>query len=103
MKKVAYILTLGIAIGIITMHFIEIAKIKKIDNLDVLYQIKITTDYINVREQPTLKAKKITEVLQNEIYEVVEEYQDDEYDWFKIKLQNRRTGWIASKDWVERK
>ena len=59
------------------------------------YQIEITNDYINVREKPTTKSKKIGEVNQNDIYNVIDIVGGDNYIWYKIKY-NDNIGYISS-------
>jgi len=105
MKKILYVFTLGVAIGIIIMQMISLARISKIESYDVLFEVRIVNDYINVRSQPTTKAKKIYEVVRGEKYEVIEVFEEDiDYIWYKIVFSDRRTGWIASaveNAWVE--
>lgn len=59
------------------------------------YQIEITNDYINVREKPTTKSKKIGEVNQSDIYNVIDIVGGDNYIWYKIKY-NDKIGYISS-------
>lgn len=105
MKKILFILTTGIAIGIIIMQLISLARIHKIESQDVIFKIAITNDYINVRSQPTINADKIYEATKGEKYDVIEIFdEDDNYTWYKIIFSDRRTGWIASaieNAWVE--
>lgn len=103
-KEYSFTLIIGLAIGIIIMQIINIARINKIDNLQTIYEIKILNEYINVRTQPTIKAKKIYEVVKDEKYRVVEVFEEETFSWYKIVFSDRRTGWIASsndKVWVE--
>jgi uncharacterized protein YgiM (DUF1202 family) len=97
-KRTMYVFTIGLAIGIIIMHLIDLQRKKKIESIDTLFEVKITTSFINVRTQPTQVAKKVYEVVQNEKYEVVEVFEDGQgiYTWYKIVYQDRRMGWIAS-------
>jgi len=105
MKKILYAFTLGVAIGIIIMQMINLARISKIESYDVLFEVKIVNDYINVRTQPTTTANKIYEVIKGEKYKVIEIFDEDEnYMWYKIIFSDRRVGWIASSiksPWVE--
>ncbi len=105
MKKLLYVLFLGIAIGIIIMETINLARISKIESYDTLFEVRITNDYINVRTQPTTAANKIYEVVKGEKYKVIEIFDEDPtYIWYKIVFSDRRTGWIASaveNAWVE--
>lgn len=105
MKKILYVFTLGVAIGIIIMQMISLARISKIESYDVLFEVRIVNDYINVRTQPTIAAKKIYEVVKGEKYKVIEIFDEDpRYIWYKIVFSDRRTGWIANaveNAWVE--
>lgn len=88
------------ALGVFTGICLIILKLnvdqKRIENANVLYTIKIENEYINVRKDATTKSEKIDEVLQNEEYQVIETYTENEYyDWYKIKIGTRRTGWVA--------
>lgn len=100
MKKILYWLFLGVAIGIFAMQLITTEKIIRVQNQEVIFKVEITEEFINVRNHPNTKSEKIHEVYKNEIYEVVEKLEAD-YEWYKIKFSNQRTGWIASDDWVK--
>lgn len=95
MKKLIYVLVLGIAVGIFAMEIVYTARVKKVESYDVLYKVKINTEFINVRTQPTTQAEKIYEVVRSEVYEVIEEYEDS-YHWYKIIYSDRKVGWVAS-------
>ena len=105
MKKLLYVFTLGVAIGIIIMQMISLARISKIESYDVLFEVRIVNDYINVRTQPTTAANKVYEAIKGEKYKVIEIFDEDEkYIWYKIIFSDRRIGWIASSiesPWVE--
>ena len=95
--KIVFAFGMGIFVGLCVAKIKDTLDQKKIENADVLYTIKIENEYINVRKEATTKSDKIDEVLQNEEYQVVEEYLENEYyDWYKIKIGTRRTGWVAS-------
>lgn len=55
-------------------------------------QIKILTDYINIRENNTTDSKIIGKVYKNEIYNVIE----TNNLWVKIQTSKNITGWIIS-------
>ena len=99
MKKLLYVLFLGIAIGIYAMKIIEYENIIRVQNKEVIMQVIIKEDFINVRSHPNVNAEQIHKVYKNEVYEVVEKLEAD-YDWYKIKFSDKRNGWIASDDWV---
>lgn len=96
----------GFAIGIIIENAQQTAHYKKVESYEIIGKIKITKDFINVREQPTTKSNKIFEVIKNEEYSYIEMYVEEEglYAWYKIVFSDRRLGWIASYNevpWVE--
>ena len=104
--KITCVLIVGFAIGIIVKDMLQTAHYKKVESYKIVGKIKITKDFINVREQPTTKANKIFEVVNNEYYEVVEIFKEENgvYTWYEIVFSDRRLGWIASYDeepWVE--
>lgn len=97
MKKIFFTLTIGIAIGIIIMQLIFLARINKIDSQEVLFKVTVTNNYINVRSQPTTNADKVYEAIKGETYKVIEIFDEDpNYTWYKIVFSDRKTGWIAS-------
>ena len=99
MKKLLYVLFLGIAIGIYAMKIIEYENIIRVQNKEVIMRVIIKEEFINVRSQPNTKSEQIHKVYKNEVYEVVEKLEAD-YDWYKIKFSDKRNGWIASDGWV---
>lgn len=111
MKKalsILAILIVGIAIGIIIRQALQTAHYKKVEGYEIIAKAKITKDFINVREQPTTKGKKISTVNYGEKFNVVEMFEEENgvYTWYKIVFSDRRLGWIASykeDEWVELK
>lgn len=104
MKKVIFLLIIGMALGIITMQLILLAQEVKVKNYNVLYEVSVNFERINVRTQPTTKADIVYEVVKSETYKVVETFDDGTYTWYKIIYSDRATGWIASynlEPWVE--
>ena len=99
MKKLLYMLFLGIAIGIYAMKIVEYENIIRVQNKEVIMKIIIKEEFINVRRHPNVNADLIHKVYKNEVYEVIEKLEAD-YEWYKIKFSDKRTGWIASDDWV---
>lgn len=59
-------------------------------------QIEIIVKRINIREDKTIESKDVGDVYQGEIYTVLEDYEDEEYYWYKIKTDTDITGYIAS-------
>lgn len=96
-KNLLFTFVFGVAIGIIILQMIYLIQIKKVESHDVLFKVKITAPYINIRSKPTLSANKIHEVVFGEKYDVIEYFDEDPvYTWYKITYQGRRVGWIAS-------
>ena len=72
MKKMLYMLFLGIAIGIYAMKIVEYENIIRVQNKEVIMKVIIKEDFINVRNHPNVNAKLIHKVYKNEVYEVIE-------------------------------
>ncbi len=60
-------------------------------------RVSINTDGLNVREAPDIEAKKLTVVYNNEIYPVIELYDE----WLKIDITDDRIIGYVSKEYVE--
>lgn len=104
--KLIISLLVGFAIGIIVKDILQTNHYKKVESYEIKGSITILKDFINVREQPTTKANKIFEVVNNEYYEVVEIFKEENgvYTWYKIVFSDRRVGWVASyneEPWIE--
>jgi uncharacterized protein YgiM (DUF1202 family) len=95
MKKKIIIIILIYLLGVITIPIINKIKEKKLDS-DVMYKVTINQKYINVRPEIDLGSEILTEVLEGETYEVVDYYEGNKYNWYKIRYGKRVTGWIAS-------
>lgn len=59
------------------------------------YQIKITNEYINVRTKPNTGSKKIGEVNNGDIYNVLDIIGGENYVWYKITYENK-IGYVSS-------
>lgn len=59
--------------------------------------IMITGELVNVREKPGTAYSTVTQLAQGETYELL----DHQDDWYEIKLDNGKSGWIA--DWLAEK
>lgn len=99
-KKISiwiYILcfTLGIITAIIIDRAIDKLNIKKIKN-SVIYEIEIKEEYINLRPEIDLNSEIIKKVYKGQKYQVVEYYEGNVYNWYKIIYDDNKTGWIAS-------
>lgn len=96
-KNLLFTFAFGVAIGIIIFQMIVFIQIKKVESHDVLFKVKITAPYINIRSKPTSAANKLDEVVSEETYQVIDYFDEDSaYTWYKITYQDRRIGWIAS-------
>ncbi len=61
-------------------------------------QIKITTEYINLRTKSSLKGKIIGLVYEGETYTVLDVVEEKDYTWYKICTSDGKTGYVASGD-----
>lgn len=67
-------------------------------------QIRITTEYINLRMSPSSKTEIIGKVFEDEVYTVLEIVKTEEYIWYKIRTTFDDEGYVASglrNDYVE--
>lgn len=55
-------------------------------------QITVDVNTLNVRSGPSLDAEVSTQIYHNETYHVIEKRDN----WYKIKLDENQTGWVAS-------
>lgn len=102
MKKKMIILLVIYILGILTPITINKIIEKKIDS-EVIYTVTIKQKFINVRPEVDLGSEILTQVLEGETYEVIEYYEGNKYNWYKIRYDKRLTGWIASgkeESWV---
>ncbi|MGI6329998.1 MAG: SH3 domain-containing protein [Bacilli bacterium] len=66
-------------------------------------QLKINVDKINIRKNSNVSSSIIGGVYYGEVYTVLEEKEDDKYQWFKIKTNLGLVGYIANekgKKWL---
>lgn len=54
-------------------------------------QLKVITDYINIRKEASPSSSKLGKVHKGDIYTILDEF----YNWYKIKTSNGKTGWIS--------
>ncbi len=67
-------------------------------------QIRITTEYINLRMSPSSKTEIIGKVFEDEVYTALEIVKTEEYIWYKIRTTFGDEGYLASgerNDYVE--
>lgn len=101
MKLIVLIISLiTFLIGIITT--IVIYNIN--DNITLTYkekekngidQLKVTRDFINVREKPSTKSEIVGKVYKGDIFNIIEIYEKEEYIWYRIKY-NGEECFVAS-------
>jgi hypothetical protein len=88
------------AIGNIVASYIEQSNI--ID--ECKKQIKIIADKINIRENYNTSSKDLGDVYRGEIYTILDEIEDNNYIWYKIKTNLNVNGYVASLkngNWIE--
>ena len=69
----------------------------------VLYTIRVDNEFINLREDIDLTREPIRKVYKDEKYQVVEYYEGNAYNWYRVIYDEDKTGWLASgktKSWV---
>lgn len=64
---------------------------------DTVKQIKIITDYINIRESESVSSKILGKVYKDEIYTVLGENSESPYNWIYIETANGIKGYISGK------
>ena len=64
---------------------------------DTVKQIKIITDYINIRESESVSSKILGKVYKDEIYTVLGENSESPYHWIYIETANGIKGYISGK------
>lgn len=71
----------------------ERAKIAPVAAKQELLILPTETGYLNVREEPSMKAALVGRVKPGEIYQ----YQKQDKDWYQISLFTGATGWVNGK------
>ena len=102
MKKIIIILIIGYILGIITIPVYKLTK-KETLKERVLYTIRIDNEFINLREDIDLNREPVRKVYKDERFQVVEYYEGNAYNWYRVIYDDYKTGWIASgksKSWV---
>ena len=66
---------------------------KKLDS----NQLKIITDYINIRASKDVSSSILGKVYKGEIYNILDKDEDSYYKWYEIKTSNGIKGFIAGK------
>lgn len=66
-------------------------------------QIKVITDYINIRRSNSVNSDKIGKVYKDEIYTIISEEDNSDFKWIEIETNNKIHGYISgSSDYVEK-
>lgn len=102
MRKIIIGLIIGYILGIITMPIYNVFH-KKVLSERVIYTITIDNEFINLREDIDLTRDPIRKVYKGEKYQVVEYYEGNAYNWYRVIYDEDKTGWLASgksKSWV---
>ena len=102
MKKIVLLVIITYILGIITPTIYKSIKKDTLENR-VIYTITIDNEFINLREDIDLQKDPIMKVYKGEKYQVVEYYEGNAYNWYKVIYDGYKTGWIASgksKSWV---
>ena len=90
-------------LGFQTSSMITKYENKKLKN-SVIYDVIVDVEFINLRKEIDLTNKPIKKVYKGEKLQVVEYYEGNAYNWYKVIYDENKTGWIASgKDtsWVK--
>lgn len=93
------ILLLGV--GLVYFHFNSskhdtVIQSNARDN--TVKQIKVITDYINIRESENVSSKILGKVYKGEIYTVLGENSESPYRWIYIETANGTKGYISGKE-----
>ena len=70
-------------------------RAKKLKN-SVIYEVEVQVAKINLRKEINLNSDIIKEVYKGEKLQVVEYYEGNRYNWYKVIYDENKTGWIAS-------
>ena len=102
MKKIIICLIIGYVLGLITMPIYKATR-KEVLKERVLYTIRVDNEFINLREDIDLNREPIRKVYKDERFQVVEYYEGNAYNWYRVIYDGDKTGWLASgktKSWV---
>lgn len=102
MKKKVLIILIIIA-SYLLVYFIGYKKseidinnrAKKLKN-SVIYEVEVQVAKINLRKSVDLNSDILREVYKGEKLQVVEYYEGNKYNWYKVIYDENKAGWIAS-------
>ena len=89
-------------LGVITIPVLRDHKEKTLQD-SVIYTITVDTEYINLREKIDLSNDPIKKVYKGEKFEVIEYYEGNSFNWYRVIYDDYKTGWLASgkeESWV---
>jgi hypothetical protein len=89
--KLDALIFMGINPEIATASATPISTASAIVSTKVLI-LNTPTGFLRVREEASISSKEITQVKPGESYDLLEE----KTSWYKIKIDNKTTGWISS-------
>lgn len=95
-------LILGFFIGMIIFGKDRSIKQYNCQQEEIIGQIKVIEDYINTREYPNISSETFGQVKKSETYDVLDKFNDGDYQWYKIKYQDKivfvasgiKTAWV---------
>ena len=105
-KKIVWIIVSYLVVyllGVITIPTLRDKKEKTLQD-SVIYTITVDAEYINLREEIDLTEDPIKKVYKGETFRVVEYYEGNSYNWYKVIYEENKTGWLASgktQSWVK--
>lgn len=70
-------------------------RAKKLKN-SVIYEVEVQVAKINLRKSVDLNSDIVKEVYKGEKLQVVEYYEGNRYNWYKVIYDENKAGWIAS-------
>lgn len=105
-KKIVLIIVSYLVVYLLGVITIPVFRDKKEKTLQdsVIYTIVIDTEYINLREDIDLSTDPIKKVYKGEKYKVVEYYEGNSFNWYRVIYEDYKTGWVASgkeESWVK--
>lgn len=95
-KKIIIALYIVVYIlGVITTPIIKNIT-KDVLQDKVIYNIVIDREYINLRSEVDLSTKPVKKVYKGEKFQVIDYYEGNVYNWYKVIYDENKIGFIAS-------
>ena len=94
-KKIIILIITFYILGIITTPIFKLI-VKKNEENRIIYSIIIDTEYINLRDEIDLSKEPIRKVYKGERYQVIDYYEGNVYNWYKVIYDEDKIGFIAS-------